>query len=265
MVAPVLIEKITPLLITLNEAANIRRALDSVRWARRIVIVDSGSTDETSKIVAGYPQAEFLHRPFASFADQCNFGMSQVHTEWVLSLDADYELNEELITHLRSLQESSEIGGYRAKFVYRIYGRPLRGSLYPHRVVVHRVGGATYIDEGHGHRVLAPGKIEPLHGAIFHDDRKPLARWFRSQQRYAELEAEHLLRNHNSALSFVDRIRRLGWPAPILVGPYVLVIKRCLLDGWAGWFYTLQRVLAEVMLALAIMDRRLRGRTSDAR
>ena len=51
----------------------------------------------------------------------------------------------------------------------------------------------------------------------------------------------------------------MGWPAPILVFLYTLVWKRCILDGWAGWLYVLQRTLAEVMLALEIVDRRLRG------
>jgi hypothetical protein len=48
-----------------------------------------------------------------------------------------------------------------------------------------------------------------------------------------------------------------------LVTIYVLFVKGCLLDGWAGWFYALQRCIAEAMLALAIIDRRLRQRSND--
>ena len=50
----------------------------------------------------------------------------------------------------------------------------------------------------------------------------------------------------------------MAWPAPIVVFFYVLVVKGCLFDGWPGWFYTLQRVLAECMIALELIDRRIR-------
>ena len=49
----------------------------------------------------------------------------------------------------------------------------------------------------------------------------------------------------------------MAWPAPIVVFFYVLVVKGCLFDGWPGWFYTLQRVLAECMIALELIDRRI--------
>src|SRR5215217_7735082 len=87
-----MIEDITPVIITYNEAANIARTLGRLVWARRIVVVDSGSTDETLEIIRSYPQTELINRPFDDFASQCNFAIAQVTTTWVLSLDADYEL-----------------------------------------------------------------------------------------------------------------------------------------------------------------------------
>jgi hypothetical protein len=70
--------------------------------------------------------------------------------------------------------------------------------------------------------------------AGYRDDRKPISQWFSSQARYASLEASHLLRGGMSNLGWVDRIRLLMVPAPILMFFYVLFIKRCLLDGWPG-------------------------------
>ena len=148
-----MLNDVTPLIITYNEAPNIRRALAKLVWARRIVVIDSGSTDETIDILRTYSQVEVFHHLFADFADQCNFGISQVTTPWVLSLDADYELSDALISELQSLAPASTTSGYQAKFVYRIYGRPLRGSLYPPRTVLYRTGNAIYENEGHGHRV----------------------------------------------------------------------------------------------------------------
>ena len=63
------------------------------------------------------------------------------------------------------------------------------------------------------------------------------------------------------SLKRTDRIRRVGWCAPFLVFVYTLIFKGCLLDGWPGWYYALQRLLAETLIALEIADRRLRGIT----
>lgn len=252
-----MIEDITPLVITFNEAANIARTLDRLVWAQRIVVVDSGSTDETLEIIKSYSQAEVIYRPFDDFANQCNFGIARVATSWVLSLDADYELSDDLIAELKGLRPDTEISGYQVRFIYRIYGQALRGSLYPPRTVLYRKDKACYRNEGHGHRVTVSGKIVPLAGVIFHDDRKPLARWLASQERYVIIEAEHLLAADPNSLRMTDRIRLAAWAAPLAVFIYTLIFKGCLFDGWPGWYYALQRLLVEIMIALEIIDRRI--------
>lgn len=253
-----LLDRITPLILTYNEAPNIRRTLDKLLWAQRIVVIDSGSTDETLTILRSYPQVEAFHHPFSDFATQCNFGLTRVKTSWVLSLDADYELSDAFVNEIAALAAPDEIAGYRAHFVYRMHGRPLRGTLYPPRVVLYRNGMARYRNEGHGHRVAVDGAINDLAGVIYHDDRKPLARWFASQQHYAVAEADYLAETPIDRLTRGDRIRRMGWPAPLGVLFYTLFVKGCILDGRPGWSYALQRLLAETMIALALVERRLR-------
>lgn len=255
-----LVDEITPLLITFNEIQNIERTLAKIAWAKRILVIDSGSTDGTLDILARNPRTDVRHRPFDSFAGQCNFGLSLVATDWVLSMDADYELSDVLIAELARLRPSSEQMGYSAAFVYRIHGHPLRGTLYPSRTVLYRVRAAHYENEGHGHRVRITGAVSRLSGVIYHDDRKPLSRWLASQCNYAAREAAHLLETPRDRLSRADRIRLAGWAAPLLVFFYVLIGKRAVFDGPAGLFYAFQRLLAEVLLALELLDRRLTGR-----
>jgi glycosyltransferase involved in cell wall biosynthesis len=257
-----IIEQITPLIITFNEAANLRRTLEKLMWANRILVIDSGSTDATLDILRSYSQVEVLHRPFADFATQCNFGLGQVKTHWVLSLDADYELSDELVAELRNLAVKEPIVSFRARFVYRIYGRPLHGTLYPPRIILYQRERARYTNEGHGHRVELDGKTVDLNGVVYHDDRKSLARWISSQQRYARDESRYLLELPESKLSKIDKLRLLGWPAPILILFYTLFVKKCILDGRAGWYYALQRLCAEVLLALEIVERGLRREES---
>lgn len=254
-----MLDQITPLILTYNEAPNIRRTVEKLLWAQRIVVIDSGSTDATPALLRRYPQIEVVEHAFADFASQSNFGLAQVNTPWVLSLDADYELSDALVAELASLTLADGLAGYRARFIYRIHGRPLRGTLYPPRTVLYRRDRARYHNEGHGHRVAVDGEVATLAGVIYHDDRKPLSRWLASQQRYAAAEARYLATTPSAKLKRGDRIRRMGWPAPIGVLLYTLFVKGCILDGWPGWYYALQRLAAETMIALAVVERRLRG------
>ena len=249
---------VTPMIITFNEAPNLRRTLDKLGWAKRIIVIDSGSTDDTIDILRAYENVHIFHHPFVDFASQCNFGLSQVTTPWVLSLDADYVLSDELVAELQLLAPAPTTSGYQAQFIYRIYGRSLRGSLYPARTVLYRKYGAIYRNEGHGHRVSINGDVMLLNAPIYHDDRKSLAYWFATQQRYARHEAEHLLKANRTSLNRADRVRLAAWPAPLVVFVYTLLVKGCLLDGWPGWYYVLQRVLAETLICLEIVGRRLK-------
>jgi glycosyltransferase involved in cell wall biosynthesis len=252
-----LLDEITPMILTFNEEANIGRTLEKLTWAKRILIVDSGSTDHTLEIAKQYAQVVVIRRQFDTAAPQCNFGLKHIDTEWVLSMDADYVLSDGLVSEISVLRPPRATGGYWARFVYQIFGRSLRATVYPKRAVLYRKSHANYVDEGHTQRVQISGELQTLVNPIFHDDRKPISRWFISQTRYAALEASYLLGREQSNL--VDRLRLLVVPSPLLMFFYVLFVKRCLLDGWPGWYYALQRACAETMLSIEILDRRLRS------
>ena len=76
--------------LTYNESPNIGRILQRLTWAKRIVVIDSYSTDETLEILKSFPQVDVYQRKFDTFANQDNHGLDQITSEWVLSLDADY-------------------------------------------------------------------------------------------------------------------------------------------------------------------------------
>jgi glycosyltransferase involved in cell wall biosynthesis len=254
-----MLEAITPVLLTLNEAANISRTLEALRWAREIVVVDSHSTDETPVIVRGFPNARLLERRFDTHAQQWSFAIHDtgVRTEWVLALDADYLLTAPLLEELRSLRPADDVDGFSASFIYCVNGRPLRAGLYPPVTVLYRPARAHYVQDGHTQRVVLPGRIAPLRSRLLHDDRKPLAQWLEGQDRYMRLEASKLAAAPWSRLGLADRMRSLALPAPFLVFFWVLLIKGGLFDGRAGVFYAWQRALAEALLALRLVELRL--------
>jgi glycosyltransferase involved in cell wall biosynthesis len=248
------LEDITPLIITFNEAANISRVLEALSWAQRVVVVDSGSTDGTRELLNANPRVEVFVRSFDSFAAQCNFGLSQVRTPWTLSLDADYVCTPSLVDEIAALSALPDQYGFRVSFKYCVAGIPLRRSLYPPRIVLYRTASAHYVADGHAHRVEVEGAVGELRGTILHDDRKPLESWLRAQDRYATQEAEKLSLSESRSLSFVDRVRRRRWIAPIAMPVYCLFVLGLLWEGLPGIHYTFQRTYAEMLLALRLFE-----------
>jgi glycosyltransferase involved in cell wall biosynthesis len=256
-----ILDQITPLILTYNEAANIGRTLEQLRWANRIVVVDSFSNDETLDVVSGFPQVSLFQRHFDTHQAQWNFALQQtgITSEWVLALDADYVLTEECIAELASLVPAAGTQGYSANFVYCINGRRLKSGVYPPVTILYRRARASYLQDGHTQRLVLNGSTEKLAAPILHDDRKPLKQWFQAQIRYTELEARKLLTTEWKALAWRDRIRRWHVVAPTAMLFHCLVIRGGMLDGWPGLYYAFQRSLAELMLSLRLLDNKLNG------
>lgn len=255
-----MIERITPLVLTYNEAPNIGRTLKRLRWAGEVVIVDSFSEDETLEVVSGFPNVRVFQRRFDSHEKQWNFGLQEtgITSEWVLALDADYILTPELLDELKRLNPDKDVAGFSANFVYCVNGHPLRGSAYPPVTVLYRLAKAHYRQDGHTQRVVVDGKVEPLRAPILHDDRKPLAHWLQSQARYMRIEARKLAESDSASLSLSDYVRKMRLVAPFLMLFYCLVAKRAILDGKAGLFYAFQRTVAEMILSLYLVEHDLR-------
>jgi glycosyltransferase involved in cell wall biosynthesis len=257
-----MLNQITPLLLTYNEAPNIGRTLDRLSWARDVVVVDSLSTDDTRAIVARYPNVRVFERAFTTHAEQWSFGLQHtgITTEWVLALDADFVLTDDAVRELTALSPPRAVGGYRASFTYCIGGKPLRSAVYPPVTVLYRRAGASYQQDGHTQRVRVDGVVMPLTARILHDDRKPLSHWIASQVRYMRLEADKLVSAPASSLANVDRVRKLIVLAPPLMFLRCLFVGGGILDGWPGLFYALQRGTAELILSLSLVERRVLGR-----
>jgi glycosyltransferase involved in cell wall biosynthesis len=249
-----MLEEVTPLILTFNESPNIDRTLHHLTWAKRIVVIDSYSTDTTLEILRSYLQVEIFYREFDTFANQCNYGLEQINTEWILSLDADYIVTDELIAEIDALPKDSLLDGYFSRFKYCVFGKPLRGTLLPPREVLFRREKGVYVDDGHAHRLRVNGKSAMFSSYIYHDDHKPLSRWLWAQDRYMIIETKKLLETPDSELTVGDRIRRQKVLAPFVILFYCLILHKGILDGWAGWYYAFQRMLAEILLSIHLIE-----------
>jgi glycosyltransferase involved in cell wall biosynthesis len=251
---------VTPFVLTLDEEPNIARALDGLRWAPRVILVDSGSTDRTVEIARGYPNVEVRMRTFDTFAGQSNHALAAVATTWAMALDADYAVPPALVAEIAALPEAPVENGFEVPFRYVVLGRALRGSLYPPRTILFRARTGAFEQDGHSHRVRVPGPVGRLRTAVTHDDRKSLGRWLRNQAAYAEQEAEKLSATPFRELAWADRLRSTALLGPPAAAAHCLFARGLILDGRAGLYYTAQRAVAESILSLKLLEtRRKRG------
>ena len=253
-----MLEHITPVVLTYNEEENVGRTLRRLSWASDIVVLDSFSSDNTVAIARNCPQVRVFQRTFDSHAQQWNFAIGHcgVETEWILALDADYVLSNEFVDELAQLQPQPDINGFSAAFRYCVWGKPLRGTLYPPVNVLFRKGKAHYVQEGHTQRVQIEGRTGTLGANILHDDRKSLSKWLQAQDRYMQLEARHIGHLDWWSLGAADKMRRLSLLAPFMIFVYCYFGKFGFLDGMHGAYYAMQRMLAESLLAIRLIETR---------
>ena len=177
--------------ITFNESANIQAALESVRWADEIVVVDSESTDDTVAIARRFTDKVFV-RPWPGYVAQKTFAAEQATHDWVLSIDADEAISPPLAAELRALLAGTPpLNGYQMPRVTFHLGRWIRSTdWYPNyqlRLYDRRRARWTgkYVHESEGyngrlHAIQAAFlRIKLRHLSRWNDTRRQVAAWYR--------------------------------------------------------------------------------------
>jgi glycosyltransferase involved in cell wall biosynthesis len=265
-----MLEHITPVILTYNEVPNIARTLSHLFWAEDVVVVDSGSTDGTLGILARWPKVRIFSRPFDTHAEQWRYAVADtgILTPWILRLDADYQLTNELIEEIRGLNPADDVDAYSIAFDYAIFAQKLRASLYPRNTLLLRRGRFKLKDNGHTESWIVEGPVRSLSARVIHDDRKGTQSWINAQSRYMNIELEKISTDKRRLR---DRLRLVPPLMPIAVFLYCLFGKGLIFNGRAGLFYALQRLSAEAVLSLMVLERSLRakieleGRQVDAK
>ncbi len=180
-------------IITKNEEANIRRCLESVKWADESVVVDCGSTDGTLDICREYG-CRIIEREWEGYAGQKNFAIAQVTGDWILSLDADEEVTPELAREMQAAVESGSADAYDMPRLSRFLGRWMRhGGWYPDRQLrlLRRGSGSFKIVPVHEHIVLNDGMtLGRLRSVLLHYTYPEVKDFVRKSDLYTDIEVE---------------------------------------------------------------------------
>lgn len=217
-------------LVTLNEEERLRRCLESVAWAQDIVVVDAESQDKTVQIAREFTD-RVLVRPWPGFAAQKNFALEQARGDWVLALDADEEVSDELRAEIAvTIDTADACDGYALPRRNLFLGQWIRhGGLYPDwQLRLFRRGRGRFVHRDVHESVHLEGRVGRLAGHLVHRSYTGVADFFERAHRYSTLAADEQVRAGGRA-----RARELVLrPAGRFVSMYLL--QRGFLDGRKG-------------------------------
>lgn len=218
-------------IVTLNEEANLARTLPSIAWADEIIVVDSGSTDRTREVAESFG-AKFFVETWKGFAAQKNSALAKATGEWILSLDADEEVEPALADEIRTvLAANPSVAGFWIPRKNFFLGRWIRhGGFYPDpKLRLFRRDAGAFEDRAVHEDIRIDGSTVSLKNNLLHHAYPTLENYIEHMNRYSSLGARMAVEKRPRAFSIVDIVAR-----PKLTFLYNYFLRLGFLDGREG-------------------------------
>ena len=222
--------KISATIITYNEERKIARAIESLRCADEVLIVDSGSSDRTVELAEKFG-ARVIESPWPGYAKQKNLAAERAAHDWILSLDADEALSESLEAEIWRLKKNGpDCDAYTMPRLAQYLGKWIHHSgWYPDRKVrLYHRAKATWVGDFVHESVKVEGKLGHLESNLLHFTCESLSEHLKTMDRYTTLAAEQLI---------AQRVEPTWWRL-VLLPPWTFlrtfVIDLGFLDGVEG-------------------------------
>lgn len=225
-------EKVSAALIVRNEEQRIRPTLESLRWVDEIVVLDFFSEDRTPGVCREYTDRVF-QEPWDGYVNGRNRLLEMVRHDWVLSVDADERVTDELqreIARQLSNGRSDGVDGYMIPRRMHYLGRRIRHSgWYPDaKLRLYRRQGARWVGGSVHEKCTVPGRVKQLRGDLDHYSFENLSQHLEKINHYSDLYARDRFRlGRNAGLAALV----LGPPAEFLKN---YILRLGFLDGSAG-------------------------------
>ena len=253
------VQDVTFIILTKNEEINLPDCLESIKgFAKRVVIVDGGSTDRTEKIAKIYG-ADFYSHPFENYARQFNWGIdnTNITTKWTFRLDADERLTPELckeLAYLMKIHDNDCINGVTMEAWLYFMGKKIKHGCHNKRKLMLFKTGIGRIEDRKmdEHTVLSEGTAIYTKERFIHYDFKDMTHWTNKMNWYATREMQDYFEFINGKESDVEgdttisatRKNKFGvyYKFPIFMRSHLLfiyyyIIKLGFLDGKEGFVY----------------------------
>lgn len=251
---------VTVLILTKNEEVNLPDCLKSIKnFAKRIVVVDSGSTDNTAKIARDYG-ADFYVHPFENYARQFNWGLdnTDINTKWTFRLDADERLTPALCNELSQLMkehENDDVNGFSMEASLFFMGREMKhGGPQKRKLMLFKTGLGRIEDRKMDeHTILTSGIAIDCKEKFLHYDFKDMSFWINKLNWYATREMQDYFEFVNGKKASINandkeinsiRNKKFGiyykFPKFIrcwLMFIYAYIFQLGFLDGKEGFIY----------------------------
>ena len=216
-------------IICKNEEKHIKRVLESVKDFDEIVVVDSGSTDNTLNIAKEYTNKIF-HQDWLGFAKQKEYAKNLCQNEWVLNLDADEQLTEELKKEIEKVIEENKIDGLNIKISSQFLGKfNSEKSKFNRRIRFFRKSAGYYPEKLVHESIVINGKIKDADGFIYDYGTLDLKTHINKINEYSSLRVEEKFAKNKKA-SVIKLL--LVFPLSFIKS---FIIKRGFLNGFRGF------------------------------
>ena len=205
--------KIAAIVITKNEERNITACLESLKWVDELIVVDAESADRTVELAKAHTSKVYV-RPWPGYGPQKNFAMDQVAADWVLIVDADERVTDELRKEILGLLKTpGQAAAYRIPRRNFYYGCWIRGAgQYPDpQLRLVRRGRGRYNDLPVHEHLEVEGPVGDLRGHLDHHTHPTVVSHELKIERYSTLAAEERIRNGKSDAAWYHLLFNPGW------------------------------------------------------
>lgn len=190
--------KISVIIPILNEEANLRRCLESVKWADEIIVVDMGSTDGSVEVCKKYRAKFFTRIPKnGNFDENRLFGMKKATGDWILKLDADEELTPELQKEIQNLLKNDQnraINGYYLKNKIYMFGREVKhGFVKPdsNEFRLFKRNVWSYYPTRFHQQITVSGETGILNSYYLHYNNQSISHFITKTNRYTDFDSKY--------------------------------------------------------------------------
>ena len=223
-------------ILTSNEEKNIERCLKSISFCKDILVIDDFSKDKTVDIVEKYGAKVYKRHLNNDFSSQKNYGIEKAKNKWILFLDADEQLNNELIKEILDLNVENNINGYFLKRHDFFWDKELKhGEVKKARNkgIIRLVKKGTGKWKGSVHEELVvQGNVLSLNGYINHYPHQTIKEFLKSVNFYSTLRARELYNQKKKTNIF----EIIFFPFFKFILTYIMYFG--FLDGASGFVYS---------------------------